>query len=97
MSIHRSTIKRFSAHLAVLLLGGMLVLLGSGCVIEALHDKTGKYIGDVMSMQARPGQVSPHRPMEAELGQHAMQNLHADSKRSSTPGGGGAQLIQLQR
>ena len=102
MSSLRFTHWRLSARrFAMLILGGVMVLLVSGCYRNHLHDKTGQHFYNIFSKQNQTtyGGGQQHRGMGAEMGAHALNNMFGDAKKpaSGSSGGGGPQLIQLQR
>jgi len=83
----------------MLILGGVMVLMVAGCYRATLHEHTGKNYQNIFNKQTRAtyGRGQRHRGMGAEMANIAMQNVYADGKKSASGGGGGPQLIQLQR
>ena len=101
MSSLRFTHRRLSARMAMLILGGVMVLLSSGCYRNHLHDKTGQHFYNIFEKQTRAiyGAGQRHRGMGGEMSAIALQNMYGDAKKSApgSSGGGGPQLIQLAR
>ena len=101
MSGLRFTHRRLTTtSFAMLILGGVLVMMVSGCFREHLHDATGKHFFHIVDLQTQGtySRGQAHRGMGAEMGEHAINNMYGDAKKAAAgSSGGGPQLIQLQR